>query len=63
MSISMTQHGLTTDILTMKLTPILISDTNKIFHHLAQNIFLINSFYDYAEFVTMTKLLREVQIK
>ena len=43
-SISMTQHGLTTDIFTKILIPIYISDTNQLIHHLVKKVFLIHSF-------------------
>ena len=43
-SISMIQHGLTTDIFTKILIPIHISDMNQLIHHLVKKVFLIHSF-------------------
>ena len=43
-SISMTKHGLTTNIFTKKLMPIHISDMNQLIHHLVKKVFIIHSF-------------------
>ena len=62
-SISMTQHGLTTDIFYKD------TDTHSYLRYESahppswKKVFLIHSLYDCAEFVTMTRLLRDVQMK